>query len=535
MHITDFKKLSLGLCAVALVASCSISTTLDTAIESEVEAAVKLKEESKIPTKVANQDLIKVNDDIWLGDTSLIEYEGQPLPSYLETSDGITLVSNRPISLYEIGDMINKTTSLGIRYAADLEEEVRAKGEANRSSGEDVSNDGWVSPDTMIVSYQGPLSGFLDELSSRFGVWWKYENNDLYFYKYITKTFVLYSLPSSPSMNVSVGGSSSGAGGSSSISMSSSISVETWAQFESTINSMVSSNAKIVVSKSDGTITLTATPTDIKRVAKYINEQNARLSRQVAISVKILQVTLSDSDKYGLDLNAAFNDGVGEDVVKVVSGSKGLLDSATGNLSWGIARDYLSLDAAIEALSQKNRTSLVTSGTVTTLNNKPAPIQVTQRQNYISEMTKTNNGTDGDSYDISVTTSEIETGFTLDVLPRILEHGRMLIMFNMTLSDLTALEKVQFGKAGDDQYIQNPKVESRAFTQEVAMTSGESLILTGFEKVTTSAKKSGTGSAENSLLGGSAEGTKDRSVMVIVLTPIVLETPLSPETRMTMN
>ncbi|MBR1949044.1 MAG: hypothetical protein IKA30_04560 [Alphaproteobacteria bacterium] len=533
MHITNFRNSALGLCAIALIASCSISTTIDTSMNTDIESATKLKEEAKIPTKIANQDLIKVNDDIWLGNTSSIEYEGQPLPSYLEANDGITLVSNRPISLYEIGDMINKTTSLGIRYAADLEEEVRAKGEANQSSESTQSNDGWVSPDTMIVSYQGPLSGFLDELSSRFGVWWKYENRDIYFYKYITKTFVVYSLPSNPSMNVSVGGSASGAGGSSSISMSSSITVETWSQFESTITSMVSSDSKIVVSPSDGTITITATPTDIKRVAKYINEQNARLSRQVAISVKIFQVSVTDKDKYGLDLKATFADGV-TSIGATASQTLQATDAAS-TLTWGILKKNWSADAILQALSEKNRTSLVTSGTVTTLNNKPAPIQVTQKQNYISEMTKTNNGTDGDSYDISVTTDEIETGFTLDVLPRILEHGRMLIMFNMTLSDLLELERVSFGSADENQYIQNPKIESRAFTQEVAMTSGESLILTGYEKVTSSTQKTGTGSAENSLLGGEANASKDRSVMVIVLTPVVLESPLTPETRMTMN
>jgi hypothetical protein len=67
------------------------------------------------------------------------------------------------------------------------------------------------------------------------------------------------------------------------------------------------------------------------------------------------------------------------------------------------------------------------------------------------------------------------------------------------------------------------------------MTSGESLILTGYEKVTSSTNKTGTGSAENSLLGGEAKASKDRSVMVIILTPVVLESPLTPETRMTMN
>lgn len=533
MHITrTIKKLSIGLAALAMAASCSISTYVDDTLEKDIKAAARLREDSKTPTKVANQDLVKVNDDIWLGNKSNIEYEGEPLPSYLETKDGVTLVSNRPISLYEIGDMINRTTSLGIRYASDIEEEVRAKGEGNRPNDDSVSDsNGWVSPDTMIVSYQGPLSGFLDEVSSRFGVWWKYENKDIYFYKFITKSFVIYSLPSKPTMSSSLGGSASGSGGSSSISMSSSIEVELWSQFESTIKSMISSGAQLTVSPSDGTITLTATPNDIKLVAKFINEQNERLARQVAISVKIMQVSLTDSDNYGLDLKATFNDGVTQ---LGITGTQGIVET-TNQLTWGVIGKKWTPNAIMQAISEKNRSSLITSGTVTTLNNKPAPIQVTQKQNYISEMTKTTNGSSDDNYDISVTTDEIETGFTLNVLPRILEHGRMLVMFNMTLSDLLALEKVSFGKGDENQYIQNPKVESRAFTQEVALTSGESLILTGYEKVTTSANKTGTGSADNSLLGGDATADRERSVIVIILTPVVLETPLLPETRMTMN
>jgi type IVB pilus formation R64 PilN family outer membrane protein len=246
-----------------------------------------------------------------------------------------------------------------------------------------------------------------------------------------------------------------------------------------------------------------------------------------------MQISMTDSDEYGLDLKAQFGDGV--TAIGATASDALSAGTATGTLTWGIIKNNWSADAIVKALSEKNRAALVTSGTVTTLNNKPAPIQVTQKQNYISEMTKTNNGTDGENYDISVTTDEIETGFTLDVLPRILEHGRMLIMFNMTLSDLLGLDRVDFGKDSENQYIQNPKVESRAFTQEVAMSSGESLILTGYEKVSTATGKSGTGSAENSLLGGTATASKDRSVMVIILTPVVLESPLNPETRMLMN
>ena len=64
------------------------------------------------------------------------------------------------------------------------------------------------------------------------------------------------------------------------------------------------------------------------------------------------------------------------------------------------------------------------------------------------------------------------------------------------------------------------------------MKSGQSLILTGFEKVSNKASKSGIGSAEMSLAGGSALAEKSRSVLVVILTPVVLQSPLAPESRM---
>ena len=63
------------------------------------------------------------------------------------------------------------------------------------------------------------------------------------------------------------------------------------------------------------------------------------------------------------------------------------------------------------------------------------------------------------------------------------------------------------------------------------MKSVESLALTGYERVENSAEKRGVGSATNSLLGGSATAGKVRSILVIILTPVVLESPPNPETR----
>ena len=55
------------------------------------------------------------------------------------------------------------------------------------SGGYDLASIGaqWTDSTKMIVNYKGPLSGLLDEVSNRFGVWWKYEKKEIYFYRYI--------------------------------------------------------------------------------------------------------------------------------------------------------------------------------------------------------------------------------------------------------------------------------------------------------------------------------------------------------------
>ena len=539
MHMNKILTVTVGLATASLIAACSVSTDLDATLEREVENTVSLKEQAKVPSQPITNDVIRVKDDIWLGDTSEIEYEGEPVPSYLETDDGITLISNRPITLFEIGDMINKITSLSVRYDQALEETAKQQADGNAPSLDTIGAQ-WTDSTKMLVSYKGPLSGLLDEVSNRFGIWWKYENKQVYFYKFITKTFVLYSLPTKPTLSVNVGGSSTeGSAGSSSTTLSNTASIDLWSNIEASIKSMISSDAQLTMDQSNGTITLTGTPTDIRKVAKFVNEQNARLSRQVAISVKVLQVNISDSDQYGLNLSAVFG---GNDRIQnlgIVSPG-GLGAEVTENLTMTILSGRWTLDGAIQALSEQGTTNLITSGTVTTLNNKPAPIQVVKTQNYISEITKTNSGSDGSYYDLSTETEEIETGFTLDVLPRILEHGRLMLMFNLTLSDLIELERVDLGGGsstggeGDTsgQYIQNPIIETRGFTQEVALKSGETLILSGYERVENTANKTGVGSADNSLLGGTATAEKTRSILVIMLIPVVLDSPLSPESRM---
>ena len=63
------------------------------------------------------------------------------------------------------------------------------------------------------------------------------------------------------------------------------------------------------------------------------------------------------------------------------------------------------------------------------------------------------------------------------------------------------------------------------------MRSGSTLVVTGFEETRDKLDKEGTGSADFIWLGGKRASEMERSVLVILITPEVLVSPLSPETR----
>jgi len=321
-----------------------------------------------------------------------------------------------------------------------------------------------------------------------------------------------------------------------------------WDSIEKGLRQVVGKQGEMVISRVTGTVTVTASPFVMQKVASYIANWNEKLSRQVAISVKVLQVQLTNEDNYGLDLNAVFKN---TNISSSFSSPYSLTSSASaagttaGLLSMTLLKPssrWKDSRAIIEAFSTQGKTSIVTSSSVTTLNNKVAPVQITTAQNYVREVSVTNNyNSSNTSSDVDLDTDTLNYGFTMEILPRILDHGRLILLFTMTISDLIALDTFTSGNTGSDSdtnddgestTVQLPKMQMRGFMQEIAMKSGSTLVLTGFEQVANTTDTAGVGEAKMNLLGGKAHDQHRRDVMVIMLTPEVLESPMAPESRM---
>ena len=513
-------------------------------IETTLERVEDHLQQAQIPDLPEPVDTVRTKSDIWLGTESVKISEGDALPATMEEKDSVTLSIAEATTLPTLAQEITDMTGITVRL-------------------DNLKADNAIPTETVPFNYTGSLSGLLNYASNRYGVWWRYKAGIITFYTKETRVFNIYALPTETSISNSLSGASMGdTGGSSSSTLSQSANLALWDNIEQGLQQVVGENGQLSFSRVAGTVTVTGSPFIIREAADWIAKFNEKLSRQVAISVKVLSVSVTNSDNYGLDLTGVFtNDTIQANYTSPFTIASGSTGAAAGMLSMTLLKPsskWKDSNAVIQAFSSQGKTSLVTSASVTTLNNKVAPIQITTQQNYVKESNVSTSGTGSDrSVDTDMETDTLNYGFMLEVLPRILDHGRLIVMFSMNLTDLVSLETFSSdGSSSNGTYdysddsdsddtddststgdrektvVQLPKMQTRGFVQEIAMRSGSTLVLTGFEQVQNTTTTGGIGKAKMSILGGQAYSANNRDVMVILLTPEVLESPLSPESRM---
>lgn len=388
-----------------------------------------------------------------------------------------------------------------------------------------------ASEKTPIV-YSGTFGGLLDLVCSRYGVFWEWDNNSINIFKTKAKTFRLAALPGDTSMSSTVSSKSSGTDSSSGSSSSGSESdsskseieasvkfsgMSVWGGIKENLEQMLSPQGRLSVTPATGTITVDDTPVVLERVGRFVDEQNVALSRQVVINVRVLSVALKNSQEYGINWNAVYRNlsqEVGADLE-----SKFAQATTASKLTFRVLPNSIwnGSTAIIDALSTQGRVSQVTSASMVTINNQPAPIQVGRQIGYLASSTTTLNSNGGSS-SISLTPGQINTGFSMSVLPHILDNSQLMLQYSGSLSSLNELKSVDSGTST----IQTPDMDVRSFLQRVILNSGETLVVAGFEQFDLSGTTQGSAGAENAALGGGINTKNDRNVIVVLVQPVLM-------------
>ena len=535
--LKSIRKIVLCTLAVGALVGCAKeqSAKVAASVDTDFINAYDAFEMAKNPrAKVASGDTVSMSEGVWLGNKSVVLEHRNNLPAKFESDTGVTILLNEPVSLQVLANDIYSATGIPVKIDSQVAGEKLKK--------------------TVNVAYTGKLSGLLSQVATDLDLLWYYDKNSIVFYETETKTFTLFALGTEVAYQTAVSTDDANE-----VSLQSTL--KEWDEVESAIASIIgkSENADFTVSRSLGTITVTASPSVLARVGDYIERQNKRLSQLITIDVKVLQVTISNDSAFGLNLAAAINSTSGLNIVAnpknnlasteassmniaVLSNAVSALTGATHlegttTVEGAYTQDQImngSLSGAagsaalIESLAKQGKVSLVTNVGVTTRSNRVAPVSNTRTTGYIKRFESRNFTTVESS---TVDQDDLETGFTMQLLPNVLDNGKILLLFRMSVRELLRMSTQTIGEVT----LQLPEVEERSFMQEVIMESGQMLVVSGFEKQTNEDKRYGLGDPDFIALSGSRESSSTREVLVVILTPQVLVSPMDTERAIQQN
>ena len=118
-----------------------------------------------------------------------------------------------------------------------------------------------------------------------------------------------------------------------------------------------------------------------------------------------------------------------------------------------------------------------------------------------------------------LTPGEFTTGFTLNLLPIVLDSNHVLLKAGITLSTLKELATFTSGEGSAKQSIQQPNISQFTTQQKMMVKSGDTIVLSGFENETTESRQS---DLVRKTVPGTKDSNRNKSTLVVLITPRLL-------------
>jgi len=525
---------------LGLLAACSTGAVREE-VEQKSQRIEQDLEHAKEPLPPFRSNPLVVTDRIWTGSSAIRLHHGIPLPGRLESARGISFVASNTLSLQDISEALTSQIGIPVRLGLGVSSTASVSAAPVAPVGgaavpltadpSVMASGGGGGDSPMSLAYEGSLSGLLDQVAAHFGVNWNYDGTTIAFSKFETRVFVLEAMPGKGKFSDSVGGgggssgggSSGGGGGGGGATLTQELKLESdldvWSEIGGTINAILGGTGSAIVSPSVGTITVTTTSDVMKNVARYISEQNQRLVRQIAINIDVYTADLENEDDVNNQLTAALKSikpftftGV---AAPTFAGSAADMSKLTIGI---INNDNASANNVLTAISKISNNVRVAQFPMTTLNNVPITRRVGKDTSYLASSSTT---VDNGSSTTTLTPGTVQEGFAIQITPRLLTDGRILLQYSLNLTDLVKISSF----TSNSSSVQLPEITTRVFVQQSLLRSGSTLVLAGYSQDQVSQNANGTLDPYNILLGGGIGNDKKKTLLLIAITPQELDVP----------
>lgn len=329
------------------------------------------------------------------------------------------------------------------------------------------------------------------------------------------------------STSTSGGGGGSGTGGGSATASSESQSTNTviteekgdfWGGLGEEIGALLSpGSGKAVVNRTSGTVTVTDYTANVEQVERYLRMIEARVRTGVVIETRIMEVTLDDSTKYGIDWAAIPDLSSLSMSGSLAAGATAAQGLSTGSTTFQFGVAGSKFNAFLDAQAQAGNLNVLSAPKVSTLNNQKAIIRI-GRQDVFFRAVVTPASTTSAAF-TTFTPDSVTEGIILSVTPQVGQDGRIMLAIHPTIT-----EKVGTAVAPDRNTA--PILDVRETNTVVTVADGETVFIGGMmQERSQETVKSVPLLGDIPYLGAlfrSNEQVKKKTELVILISPRVI-------------
>lgn len=299
-----------------------------------------------------------------------------------------------------------------------------------------------------------------------------------------------------------------------------------WDGMETTVLGLLNEEAgrQVVVNAQTGLLVVRATPREHDIVARFLADAELSLQKQVVIEAKIIEVTLSNEHRSGINWSAFAEDlsasniasglGLGGSALQGPSDIGGVFSIGVGSNDFG---------AVLQLLSNQGSVQVLSSPRVATVNNQKAVIKVGTDEFFVTEVNSSTGDTDGDGITESTpefTLSPFFSGIALDVTPQISADDNVILHVRPSVTDVVERTKV-INVGGDTYNLPMAFSSVREADSVIRASSGQIVVIGGLLSQQQSDSRTGIPGLADRFLFGQKRISQDKSELVILLKPIV--------------
>ncbi|MHB1258220.1 MAG: pilus (MSHA type) biogenesis protein MshL [Thiobacillus sp.] len=291
----------------------------------------------------------------------------------------------------------------------------------------------------------------------------------------------------------------------------------------------------VAVNPVAGTVTVLGTSRQQELVQQYLDRVMQSAQRQVLIEATIVEVTLKDQYRAGIDWSKALQGATGWTINTVGGGTNAL----AGALSPFIQATYTNtgnngFTAAIDLLESFGKTKVLSSPKLMALNNQTALLKVVDNLVYFSVQSQqgalSSTGSVLQPATFTTTAHTVPIGVVMSVLPQINENGMVSLTVRPTISRKVGSvddPNPDLEKAGVKNSI--PVIQVREMESLLQVRSGQTVVLGGLIQDDNNNARDGVPGLSRpegiGALFGQHERINNQTELVIFLRPTVVSNP----------